>query len=432
MGVSKRFILLMLLGVLLTLAAWPLGAYLIVFLAWNTLVVGLLILDAILTPSTKRLVVSRKPDNTLYYGTNNELEITANNTSRTRLYVSVRSEILRYFTTSTPPGQHIGPGQSVTYNYDTVPSKRGDFSENYVFVKLYSVLGICVKYAKYTVPTRYKVYPNILDLSNYRILMQKSRRLPAGEKHVRQYGVGQEFESLRPYVPGDDYRKINWAATARESRLITNQFQIERDQPVYIMVDIGRPMSYTVNGYKKLDYAMHAAVVLCDIVNQQGDKAGLMLFGTSVLKTIAPGQGVQHRNNILEALYRVQDNRRTSNYEAAFLKLCQSQKRRSLVFIFTDFELLEEAEDLITNIALLKRNHLPIVVFMENESLRAMANGQHESAYGDTLSVAATEFLDERRQILHKLNIMGIPSVESNAENFTTAAVNRYLRYARG
>jgi len=213
---------------------------------------------------------------------------------------------------------------------------------------------------------------------------------------------------------------------------MVNQYQLERDQPVYIMLDIGRPMSYSVNGFKKLDYAINAALVLSDIVNQQGDKAGLLVFDSKVQSHISPGQGALHRNLLMETLYNVADNRQTADYEGAFQTLCEKQKRRSLVFIFTDFEILEEAEELLMHIAILKRRHMPIVVFMENEPLRAMTNApDSRRAYDKMLKQTATEFYEERKKILRKLNIMGIPSVESKAEHFTVSAVNRYLQSRR-
>jgi uncharacterized protein (DUF58 family) len=252
--------------------------------------------------------------------------------------------------------------------------------------------------------------------------------LPQGDKHVKNYGMGYEFESLRPYVVGDDYRKINWRATSRENKLIVNQYQIERNQPVYIMVDIGRPMSYTVGGYKKLDYAINAALILADIVNQSGDKAGLMVFDSAVRSHIAPGQGAAHRNHLMETLYHVEDNRSTADYGGAFRTLNEKQKRRSLVFIFTDFELPEEARELIAQMALLKKRHLPIVVFMENESLNALTEIPVRKKYDKFLRNTAIEFHAERKQIFRHLSAMGIPNVESKAEEFAIAAVNKYIR----
>jgi uncharacterized protein (DUF58 family) len=276
------------------------------------------------------------------------------------------------------------------------------------------------------------VYPNIKDLSKYRLLTQKNRLLPQGEKTVRIHGAGAEFESLRTYVEGDDYRKINWMATARGNRLMVNQYQQEKNQPVIMLLDTGRPMSYAVKGYKKLDYAINASIILSDIINQKGDNSGLMVFDQTVKTYIKPGKGAAHRHQIMETLYHVYDNRHTSDYEGAFRSLCDLHKRRALVFIFTDFEILEEAEELISHMAWLKRRHFPVVVFMAGEGLQALANQEVYGKKDAVLRDTAREFIEERRQIFKALNRMGIPNIESTAENFAVSAVNRYIKLSGG
>ena len=437
MSVTRTYVYLTALGVILAIAAWPFGIHNIVFLFWNLLLLGLLALDAFLTPSAKVLTASRESGQKLYFKTENDVSFFVRNTHKKYpLKVEGKDESLRHFTVADDYFDELShtilPGKEQEFTYTVIPAKRGSFDTKNVYLRFRGILGLCVKHATIPCPATRKVYPNVRDLSKYRLMMQKNRLLPKGDKSLRQYGAGSDFESLRTYVEGDDYRKINWAATARENKLMVNQYQLERDQPVYILLDIGRPMSYSVNGFKKLDYAINAALVLGDIVNQQGDKAGLLVFDSKVQSHIAPGQGALHRNLLMETLYNVSDNRQTADYEGAFQTLCEKQKRRSLVFIFTDFEILEEAEELLMHIAILKRRHMPIVVFMENESLLNMANASDSKrAYDKMLKQTAIEFHDERKKILRKLNIMGIPSVESRAEHFTVSAVNRYLQARR-
>jgi uncharacterized protein (DUF58 family) len=284
------------------------------------------------------------------------------------------------------------------------------------------LFGLVMKHATLDCPAEYKVYPNMKDLSRFRLLTRKHRLLPRGEKTVRLFGAGTEFESLRAYVEGDDYRKINWPVTARERRLIVNCYQLEKNQPVMILLDAGRPMSYSVKGYQKLDYAINAALVLSDIVNQNGDQSGLLVFDTQVRTFIKPGKGAAHRSELMEALYHIGGARVTSDYGGALRNLCERQKRRGLAFIFTDFETLEEGEELTAHIALLKRRHFPIVVFMKNEGLLTLA----ETGEPHVREVARG-FVEEKRQLRRLLNAAGVPNIETPAENFSLAAVNQYL-----
>ena len=434
MSVTRNYVYLTAFGVILTIAVWPFGMHNIMFLFWNLLLLGLLALDAFLTPSAKVLTAQHSDEQKLYFKTENDITFFVRNTHKKHaLKVQGKAESLRHFTIVDCDLPHtIAPGKNQEFTYTVIPAKRGSFGTKNVYLRFRGILGLCVKHSTIPCPATLKVYPNVRDLSKYHLMMQKNRLLPKGDKALRQYGAGSDFESLRTYVEGDDYRKINWAATARENKLMVNQYQLERDQPVYILLDIGRPMSYSVNGFKKLDYAINAALVLSDIVNKQGDKAGLLVFDSKVQSHISPGQGALHRNLMMETLYHVSDNRQTADYEGAFQTLCEKQKRRSLVFIFTDFEILEEAEELLTHIAILKRRHMPVVVFMENESLLAMTNApDSKRAYDRMLKQTAIEFYEERKKILRRLNIMGIPSVESKAEHFTLSAVNRYLQARR-
>ncbi|MCL2363262.1 MAG: DUF58 domain-containing protein [Defluviitaleaceae bacterium] len=439
MSVTRRVPALFALATVLTLVAYPTGWHVHVFLLANLLFAGLVGLDVLLTPRGKifHLQWAFKRSDNLYFKAENDVGLYVHNISKHRLYTEVligMGDAGRFFrTVSSDMVHYLDSGEEKLFTYTTVPAKRGQFTFNEVFVRYRGVLGFCVKHITLPYHASFKVYPNVRDLSKFRLMMQKSRLLPQGDKAIKTFGVGTEFESLRTYVEGDDYRKINWPATAREGKLIVNQYRVERNQPVYILLDCARPMSYSVGGYKKLDYAINAALILSDIVNQQGDQAGLLAFDETVTAHVKPGKGAGHRNLLMETLYAIEGNRQTADYAGAFKTLCDKQKRRSLVFIFTDFEILEEAEELIANMAILKRRHMPFVVFMENEALSAMAapTSRRENRKEYYLRETAEEFVSERKKIFRKLNAMRIPNVESTAENFAVAAVNRYIQLSR-
>ncbi|MCL2203340.1 MAG: DUF58 domain-containing protein [Defluviitaleaceae bacterium] len=437
MSVTRRVPLLALLGAVLALGAYPVGWHVYMFLFVNVLLGWFIVLDAILTPRGKAFAVkwADNQDGHLYFKAENTLSFCVRNRSRHRLWIQAlggMGDAGRFFPTRAQDMTHfLEAGEEGTFSYEVVPAKRGSFAFEQIFLRYRGVLGFCVKHISLPCPVDLKVYPNVRDLSKFRLMMQKSRLLPQGDKVLRQFGNGSEFESLRAYVEGDDYRKINWPATAREGKFIVNQYQIERNQPVYILLDTARPMSYSVGGYKKLDYAINAALILSDIVNQQNDQAGLMAFDARVTANIKPGKGAGHRNALMETLYHIEGNRLTADYEGAFRALCEGQKRRSLVFIFTDFEILEEAEELIAHIAILKKRHMPIVVFMENEKLNKMAEAKAKGRKEKILRDTALEFQAERKKIFRQLNAMRIPNVESPAEHFAVSAVNRYLQIVR-
>ncbi|MCL2016058.1 MAG: DUF58 domain-containing protein [Defluviitaleaceae bacterium] len=435
MSVTKRFALLILGGIPVVISLGIFSPFLatLMFVIYNAVVVSLFLLDFFMSPKTPLLAVKRvDPERfavdkfiKLSHKAVNPVVFTVHNLSPYRLKIEGLDTVAdRHFEVSNENLQHtISPNNIAQFSYDVTPSKRGSFTFTNIHLRVFGLLGLAIKYHVYNQPMEFKVYPNLQDLSRFRLMIRKNRLLPRGEKTVRLYGPGTEFESLRAYVDGDDYRKINWQVTAREMRLIVNDYQVEKNQPVFMLLDSGRPMSYSVKGYKKLDYAINASLVLSDIVNQKGDQSGLLVFNKTIGTVIPPGKGNVHRNNLMDALYHIEDTKDTSNYQAAFRTLCSRQKRRSIVFIFTDFETLEEAQELTAHIAQLKRWHFPIVIFMKNEELLKLAENPDSH-----IKEVASNFLAERKQLFRTLNAMSVPNVETPADKFSVTAVNQYLR----
>lgn len=402
---------------------------LVFFLLYNLILIGLLSTDRILTPKESVLIIERISDDKLYFKDMNKIEFKVKNTYEKPLKIEIKDDFpsLHFNIHSSELFKTVQPGQEAIFSYELIPSKRGSYVFQNIYLRYHGILGLCKKYAVIERPFEYKVYPNLKNISRYRLIVQKNRLLTAGNRKVSLRGMGTEFESLKEYVEGDDYRKINWMATARENKLIVNQYEAEKNQPVYILIDTGRSMSYSIRGYKKLDFSINAAIILSDIVNQKGDNSGLMIFNTEVSKIIPPGKGDSHRNEIMEALYHIEDTKLSSDYQGAFLELANRQKRRSIVFIFTDFETGEESKELIAAIPILSKRHVPVIITIENESLKAITLSDG-NALKDTYNKAmAEELLLNRKNIIRSLNQSGILCIESPAEDFAINTVNQYL-----
>jgi uncharacterized protein (DUF58 family) len=172
----------------------------------------------------------------------------------------------------------VSPREKKDFSYVVVPMKRGSYTFKNLHIRYKGRLRLCMRIYKVDLSKEYKVYPNLKNLRKYRMTICNNRLFKQGQKTLRLLGRGTAFESLREYVPGDDYRKINWKATARSSKPIVNQYEPEKNQHVYMFIDTGRPMSYTIRGYRKLDMVVNTSLVLSDIINQNGDKSALLLF----------------------------------------------------------------------------------------------------------------------------------------------------------
>jgi uncharacterized protein (DUF58 family) len=424
----------------LVLAAGFFNVPWIFFIMYNCVCAALLIVDAALTPSRAFFEVARVDGGMLYYGAANAISIDVTNYSRRALFVELLDGLpdTHFEALSKNPARVVPSRRRERFEYSVLAKKRGNFTFNNVYLKIKGVLGFCHKFYTYPAPALLKVCPDVRDLSKYRIFALRNRVLAERGRRVGVKGAGTEFESLREYVEGDDFRKINWMNTAREDKLIINQYDAEKNQPVFVLLDTGRTMTHTVkDGYKKLDYAVNAAIILCDIVNKKGDNSGVMAFNEAVRAIVTPGKDESHRRRVMDALYAVEGSSGASDYEAAFLELVAKQKRRSIVFLFTDFETIEEAAQIIENIDIITKKHVLIIVYIKNESASRMANAETANTSGKAshkitkdifVKAAAIDFLRERENAARQLAARGIMCVETSAENFALNVVNSYIR----
>jgi uncharacterized protein (DUF58 family) len=433
MAVTKRFVIFAATGlifIVISAVLYDANATIAVFLIYNVIWLAALLADYLISRGVGGIIIWRDKEDKLFYKSENVVRIFARNEFKRPVTLTLKDTLPgRHFKVERGDMRHkIQPGQEAVFSYAVTPTKRGAFKLPTVYAYKISSLGLCRIYFSVDLPIEYKVYPNLRDLSKYRILTRNRRMLPEGRRIAGTRGPGSEFESLREYVDGDDIRKINWMATARERKVIVNQFQIERNQPVFCLIDCGRPMGYNINGYKKLDYAINACLTLSDTVNTQGDLSGMLAFDTQVRSVIKPGKGDAHRSAIMQALYHLSDTRETSDYEGAFLEFLNRQHRHSLVFLFTDVETPEQAKELAKQLLIIKKRHTPFVMLMENESLLRLQNQPGNDMKTLYEKAAAREFLTSRRDLIRDMNGMGCFCAECQAENFTLTAINQYLK----
>ncbi|WP_432403048.1 DUF58 domain-containing protein [Wukongibacter sp. M2B1] len=426
---TKRFIFILGLGILLVGGSYLVGIHLTTFIMYNIACFTALILDYYISPSSEEFEIERIGEDKLSIYEREKIKLRVYNKSDKRIYMELKDEIPDFHFESNRKVMrgHIDKYEKQDFEYGVIPKKRGIFKFGHIHIRYESNLKLCMKQFKVSMNREYKVYPNLKDLKKYRLAVYNSKFSRIGEKSMKILGHGTQFESLRDYVQGDEYRKINWKATARENRPIVNQYEPEKNQHIYILIDTGRPMSYSVRGYKKLDLAINTGLLLSDIVNQNGDRSGLMLFNTEVNNFILPGKGSNHRNRLMEALYHVEHTNYTSNYEEAFYYLKRKERRRSLMVLFTDFDTIEEAEEMIGILSVLSKNNIVMVVLMKDEKLEDMASVSAKRENEIFTKGVVLESLKERKRIIHKLNAKGIMCIECIPEKLAMNVINRYL-----
>ena len=430
MGITKQFVYLLCGGIVLLILALFLKNSFTMLIIYNLICAALLIIDYLISVDERDITLLRSGDDKLSIYESGAISIQVFNKSNYVLYLEIKDEIpdFHFQTETTTMKGRVMPREKTDFKYMVYPTKRGAFTFENVHVKSEGRLKLCTKIFKVVLPGDYKVYPNMENLRKYRLNMCNNRSFKQGQKTLKAIGKGTSFESLREYVAGDEYRKINWKATARGDKPILNQYEPEKDQHVHILIDTGRAMSYSVRGFRKLDLVVNTALVLSDIVNQNGDKSGLMVFNTKVDNVIMPGKGPGHRGKIMEALYHIDNTNQTSNYEVAFYYLKKKERHRSIVFFFTDFNTVEETESILKVLPAISKNNLVVIILIKNESIELLSSLKIKNKEDLFNKGVALEIIDERRKIINLLNRKGILCIECAPEKLEYTVVNKYIQ----
>ncbi|MFH2094097.1 MAG: DUF58 domain-containing protein, partial [Bacteroidota bacterium] len=272
-------------------------------------------------------------------------------------------------------------------------------------------------------------YPSYIQMRKYELLAVNHQLTEAGIKKIRKIGRHTEFDQIRKYVSGDDYRTINWKATARKTELMANQYQEEKSQQVFNIIDMGRVMFSPFEGMTLLDYSINASLVISNVAVQKHDKAGLVTFSNTIHSVVPAGNRGGQMLTILEILYRQKTDFRESNYELLYLTVKKKIRQRSLLIIYTNFESPDSMRRQMTYLRLLAKDHLVLVIFFENsetKKLREKRAGTIEEIYIKTI---AGKFDYEKRQIIIELQRASIHAIYTLPQNLTISAMNKYLEF---
>ncbi len=297
---------------------------------------------------------------------------------------------------------------------------------------------------------RVRVFPALEESRDRtQFFLLRARQIAQEKRRLRLRGVGREFESLRDYQPGDEFRNVSWTATARRGRPVTRQFTVERSQQVWIVLDAGR-LSRTALELKRdakefvseteqeqgrahrltvtqLDQAATAAAMLAQVVNGSGDKVGLMAYGRGVQQMLGPGQGAGHLRVMIDLLSRTVSERAEADHLHAMARLKNVQRRRGLIVWVTEMADQAGRPEIVAAAAELVRQHLVVLVLLKHPELDAVAAGVPETREGMYARTAAQEMLERRRATVAQLERQGVLIVETSAEEAGVRAIGKYL-----
>ncbi|WP_141228340.1 DUF58 domain-containing protein [Anaeromicrobium sediminis] len=417
------------LGILPLLLGHILDISYYIFLIYNVGVLLVLLYDYKTTKYDENIEIGRFGEDKLSIHEVEHISFTIHNKNNEPINVKIKDEVpdFHFEIMDEVISEKVLPRNRSNISYRLRPKKRGAYEFNKIHMRIESRLKLVYLRKVISLPREYKVYPNLKNLKKYKLLVAKNKLMEPGRKSLRSIGSKTSFSHLREYVVGDEYRKINWKATARENKPIVNEYEPEKNQRIHILLDEGRTMSGEIRGYKKLDVAIDAALLLGDISNQKGDLCGLTTFNRNVNSYVKPNKGPGHRNNILETLYHIEGSSITSNYKEAFLHLKKKEKHRGIIFLFTDFSIMEEGEEILKHLSIISKNNIVTIVLIKDENRQNVLGEKSNSVEKIYDKAVAMEMLKNREMVINLIKKRKIMCIEADREELSLRVINKYL-----
>lgn len=318
-------------------------------------------------------------------------------------------------------------GEEKIIQYSLRPVKRGEYSFGALNILVQSPLNLISRRFRFSSDKMVPVYPSYLQMRKYELLAISQRLTETGIKKIRRIGHNQEFELIKEYISGDDIRTVNWKATARKSRLMVNQYQDERSQQIYSLIDKGRVMQMPFNGLSLLDYAINASLVISNIAIKKSDKAGLITFQDKIGSVLSASRLNNQMATIQEVLYNQKTAFLETDYSVLYTTIRRSVSQRSLLLLFTNFESVYSLQRQLPYLINLAKQHLLVVIFFENTELKSLIEKKAKNLKEVYHKALAERFSFEKKMIVKELQKVGIQSILTPPEKLTVNTINKYL-----
>ena len=319
--------------------------------------------------------------------------------------------------------------ENYNFEYEVTPVERGEYHFGNLNIYVSSPLKIVARRFQFQENEMVAVYPSYIQMKKYEFLAMSNRLTEFGLKKIRRIGHTLEFEQIKNYIAGDDVRTINWKATAKRSQLMVNQYQDEKSQPIYSIIDLGRVMKMPFEELKLLDYAINSALAFSNIALRKNDKAGLITFAKKVDTIVAASNKKTHLNIINEALYNVTTKFTDADFGYLYAVIKRKITQRSLLILYTNFEHISSLKRQLPFLKAISKHHLLVVVFFENTELDTLIQENAEDIQTIYHKTIAEKFAYEKRLIVKELERNGIYGILTKPKNLTINVINKYLEF---
>ena len=392
------------------------------------LVIALCWRDAGTLPAAAMLMAERRLPPRFSLDVEQSIELVIKNLAARPLQIAARDEAPEIFEVRADwPPVTVPPGGEARLSYTVRPLLRGAYDFGNIVLRVQGELGLLQKQLALSAADSAKVYPNFRGADQYKLLAQIDRRDEVVRKPRPFKAAGTDFESLRPYISGEDPRNIDWKATARRGAAISRNKQVERGQQLAVLLDAGRLMAETVGKYSRLEHALNAAVMLSYVVQKRGDALAVASFSNKIESFLPTLRGAALMPRVLESLYAVQVRPVESDYWQAIAQVMNLLNRRSLVILLTDVLDASASAGLINNLARAAERHLVLCVVLSEPAIAEIARSIPATVEETYRKAAACDQLRRRRLALESMRARGILVLETDPAHLSVHLVKRYL-----
>lgn len=393
----------------------------------NGLFLLISLLDVWLAPKRKDLLFNREVPDELERGMTYAVQIDVANASAQVCHVRLIDGLPQSFRAPFPLKGTVKARGTSVLSYQVKAPVRGNYAADKLFIRYKSILGLWEKQMAVNIKQNVKVIPDLTETKQY---LESPQRflLYEGMKIRKQRAETGEFAQIRNYVVGDDPRKINWRQTAKWQEIMTNEYEPEHGKYVTILIDCGRMMGAELQKGNRLEKALEAALTTAAAVLKNGDYVAVLAFSKDITRFVPPAKGMNQLQKILQAIYNVNVEASEANYSAAINYLSATLKKRSLILLFSDIQTFLHEETALLYLKRLRRQHLFMMIGIEDETLLAAARQQPDSVKTATVKSIAQQQIHIKKREKTNWEKQGLSMVEAKEEHLASVAVSQYIR----
>jgi len=392
----------------------------------------LAIVEAVKLPATEDFAVQRDLPPCMASGASYGVTVAVRSLRRDPVHLLIHEEPPRAMDNDWADAVlNLVPGGVGALTYSVSPRRRGDHSFGDVWIRVGTRIGLVQRILRYPVTGWVRVMPAAVAPGKLPIASYRARERGTGMRAQRWTGAGRQFESLRDYAPDDDFRSVDWKATARRGKLTTREYQMERSQVILLALDLGRTMVGSAAGAVKTDHAINAALSLAQVSAACDDHVGLLTFDAAVRQWLPPRKGRAQLRRLVGALYAADAAKVEADYRGAADHVLRQCRSRSLVVVFTDVWEAGASARLSEELRRIARRHLVLCVGLSDGEVMRQARADPSDRDAVYRQAVALQMLHDRGEAIRHLQARGITVVDSTAERISADLVSRYLEVKR-